>query len=923
MNTEQKQVKNKKEERGMALIMTLGVLSILLVLALAFASNARTERKAAAANADVAAARLLAESVVERIIGINQYYSEIHPAFESESAVTASYGIDYAADTDKGDKDFLSHLTTLKGPTGTPEILYVYGGGSVTWEYIKSGPDPKDPIIGRIAYVPAGGINGINPAATVSHTSDLAVPGAVDESGANELRPGINVYEINIQNVDPGAGTLTNAMVTEMSVVLAGGKLKDEGLWPNDWDFFFDETGITSTLAKAAAKTWFSLGASSSPEAYWIDANGSGKEDPGELAHRFNMAIYTDNDSNGFFTAGEPSEWDTLTVDDILAPPTVWLEAPSTHDGTGIPWIANWEDAGNFTDGIAPEPTGAEKRAKQIAANLIDYCDKDSTATTDDPDNPTYTGNDKTPYINEVRIELDAKVTETDTGTGTYNYLAVGRILSLDVEMVNLYDTASSSIKIEAKIKGEFSCVPAGVISIPETTVTFTAVAVPAASYLTFTATNAPPIASDTVSINGIAKSAMSATFKVTGLKIKVVDDGTSAFQDYAFVEDGDTGVHVLTDVAGPTSFFLDYEIDDPRQNLLDADWGDPVETTDSLGALNAKCKPASSGDAEGTDGTTEPWEVSTAYIRNEPMKSPWEIGAIHRAGAWETINLKEYNKVACVQQGKGGKLYTENPPGDGNGGDANILDQIKFTNNVLTMGKIYLNNDAVGYKDIFRSLFMNIYVTDNVPDPSSQSNKNAAAGALLDATVANKLVDGTGGVQAESISDTRANYTYTTPYDAFDTLFISRAAIANTPYLYNDNLGLTQVGDMKKEEVIGKFINLTTVKGSAPGTRFIVLAQTIKDVGDPTSASKEIKLNKDLNGDGVLSDAATDTYDADGDGNITETLDETEVPTKIGRYDPMFDKILAEQKMILDIEFDDSPSDKRWKITTMEYVEE
>src|SRR5450759_4017408 len=57
-----------KHERGVALLMTLGVLALLLILAMSFAYNARTERMASAVNADMIRARLLCESGLERAL---------------------------------------------------------------------------------------------------------------------------------------------------------------------------------------------------------------------------------------------------------------------------------------------------------------------------------------------------------------------------------------------------------------------------------------------------------------------------------------------------------------------------------------------------------------------------------------------------------------------------------------------------------------------------------------------------------------------------------------------------------------------------------------------------------------------------------------------------------------------------------------
>ena len=59
----------------------------------------------------------------------------------------------------------------------------------------------------------------------------------------------------------------------------------------------------------------------------------------------------------------------------------------------------------------------------------------------------------------------------------------------------------------------------------------------------------------------------------------------------------------------------------------LGLDWG-------SYNARNLICKPYEGDDNEVS--ATEPWEVSTAFIRNDTIKSPWELGAIHRGKKWQ-----------------------------------------------------------------------------------------------------------------------------------------------------------------------------------------------------------------------------------------------------------------------------------------------
>lgn len=93
------------------------------------------------------------------------------------------------------------------------------------------------------------------------------------------------------------------------------------------------------------------------------------------------------------------------------------------------------------------------------------------------------------------------------------------------------------------------------------------------------------------------------------------------------------------------------------------------------------------------TQGTSVDWETgitfagsapktySTAYIRNAPMETLWELGAIHRGYPNQTINLKRYADVAADSI----VAYSD--------GDAGILDQVKIGPLLFVKGKINANN--------------------------------------------------------------------------------------------------------------------------------------------------------------------------------------------------------------------------------------
>lgn len=89
----------------------------------------------------------------------------------------------------------------------------------------------------------------------------------------------------------------------------------------------------------------------------------------------------------------------------------------------------------------------------------------------------------------------------------------------------------------------------------------------------------------------------------------------------------------------------------------------------------------------------TNPKSFSTAYIRNAPMQSLWELGAIHRGMPYQTINLKKFTEPSLTD----GKY--EN-------GDAAILDYVKIGPLRFVKGKINANSRNLG---AIKVLFNNI----------------------------------------------------------------------------------------------------------------------------------------------------------------------------------------------------------------------
>ena len=445
------------------------------------------------------------------------------------------------------------------------------------------------------------------------------------------------------------------------------------------------------------------------------------------------------------------------------------------------------------------------------------------------------------------------------------------------------------------------------------------------------------------------------------------------------------------TTSVGTTSWFayVSYQVNDPRQNLNNLDW--PQGTVSAVGAAyNGTADAVNTGVTMTTSGkdledgkviaadtplndpsykftATAGPRLSTAYIRNGPMVSPWELGCIHRGALWETINLGEYNKAAAINPLTGGGNYTDTTggadPNAVNGGDANILDQVKMTARVQSDQKVSLKlqTDTGGGFGILNALFKKIHVGASYANGVRLYNTSATVAALpstgnvtgdariviadlnlytwngvswasgtkkvSDAYIYNTsngvtYWDGaTWQIWSANGSDLTNSATMVNDIKTKSLTFLTRANVVQSATLKNGTGG-TQTSKRAKEEIIGKMINLTSI-AQADYFTVIVLAQSIKDVGPgifykdldmdgictPTSTANEATLGADIDGDGVITNPTA----------IPEQINST--AAGFGKYTQYADEIIAEQKIRADVYRD--PLTRKCTIIKMEYVEE
>jgi Tfp pilus assembly protein PilX len=143
----QREIGSKNGEKGIALLFTLGMLTVLLVLALGFATTSITQRRSAATNTQGTVARLLAESTLERVMGSLQFYDDARLPCSYSDDVTHPL----APPENRGQHDWLYKLQTAE--TVQSPLVWKNEYSDISWEYITVNDGVNNRIIGRVAYV--------------------------------------------------------------------------------------------------------------------------------------------------------------------------------------------------------------------------------------------------------------------------------------------------------------------------------------------------------------------------------------------------------------------------------------------------------------------------------------------------------------------------------------------------------------------------------------------------------------------------------------------------------------------------------------------------------------------------------------------------------------------------------------------------
>ena len=372
---------------------------------------------------------------------------------------------------------------------------------------------------------------------------------------------------------------------------------------------------------------------------------------------------------------------------------------------------------------------------------------------------------------------------------------------------------------------------------------------------------------------------------------------------DFAKIEKTLSGAETFNINSNSSTLYAGVYTHDPRQNLNNDDWSsNPIDLVDNAPDFDNSVGGSSSysdidsfqygnattfgkvnshdydsvedddkdvenitdtGVADGRTGTfeiaakfetedSEDRPLSTAFIRQDPLESLWELGFIHRGIKWQTINLKAVQNETDIR----------NIDPEYKNGDAEILDMVCL--NYGERHKIDLNargaqfpNDGSLAQKIWEELFS--LSSDKIrignPHPDQSIELTDGDDISLNETVSDLLELGAGD-DGESGGGEGGTSGSNIPSDLVlgsRNLFLRRSAIA--PALYEAVKDKST--DAKQEAYVGKVIGLTDAYAYPPEVRVIVQAELLsQQTGEATDSVKKLVIMKrTLDGRYVISE--------------------------------------------------------------------
>lgn len=772
-----KNIEDCSGEQGVALLLTLGIVTLLMMFALSFALTARLEKEAASVNADMIKARLLAESGLERALGYLYHgiQEDLYPgSLGSTSGMFAQWQDHWQiASTGEGDDEGLERAMSIYlGFDYTPDDALP---PNASWHHIKNGADD---LVGRLAFF------------------------VIDESG----------------KLDPNLATWSRELSEWVSANPALSAEDHPHYYNNrhfdryndiDYSYTFSPFDIVSFRPSAnSINHWFSW--------FHLLRGGLPSADAEDLSLKHFPWSYAKETFRKFTP---PQAWDDgIDTNRFNLQRDNWSSVPLATVRNAIPWIGRI---------VSTDGTDNSDIRNQVAANLIAYSSAaDMQPPTDleleeelwsEPawdgsraDWPavglngyegwpvdsgeqepaiTYLGCKNVPYVNELAVDVSI-----DLVGGAY-------IMEMDVtpEMIHIYEDGEEECELTVLLQFQglpsdaVAPTPSGRIhgaSIDGAALHWDNITVANNSYqegahVTFQFNDIDPTGTNGsdpfLDINNFSIRAFAVVRDSTGeIAWDGADMGTSSDQ-------------TLT-VVGAQDLYINFSASDPRANTLESHWQrdtDDSASNHTLGSINDGVDVSAGDDLE---TVVDPIDgIASAYVRNAPMELLWELGAIHRGEPWQTLNLTAFNDREDLTS----------DPATWDNGDAAILDQVRLTNRNESYYRVNVNTSS---EEVWRSLFEAV----SIESPSYEEPWDDSLSLNVD----------DGSWVAERVTEI-VTMTEGGP-------FINRGEIARIGNMSNGDLGDVQ---REREEVIGKIAHLLTTRQNY--FRIVVTAQAVLDMPD------------------------------------------------------------------------------------------
>ncbi len=447
-----KYTKNNSES-GVALIFAIGLLALLLLIGLAFVGNSINYRKVAENNSSRSQARMFALSAVSRAANSLQIFSHQFIKYDDSHEPPKSFNhvFSFARYNDEGAVLSGGAYEYNDGLVGDYSLLLLPENSSVLssrqalsfnnplrskawpgrWVFFTNGQSGADRrIIGRAAWQVVG-----SPAeilAPVFMRGGVTVDPWYSESGAptftpNKHRWGREIDEVvlptdvfsgvdsKIENADSKMATMDD-IYGALGISGSGDAQARIQRWAESW-FIPDFSGGTvgDPGATSFTETYtvgrysrlrFNISELNDGGSKWMENRDEDTVYEGLDQWYARLGITAAADANGE-TAIERLTADSLYFMDHSGKLYDYEIFGIDREFGGLPFLRRIGDTAGTFGNLA-------NLRKQIAANFNDYCDSDSIPTSDvaatgwkdllgtDGTDPTYTGNELTPYLYEI-----------------------------------------------------------------------------------------------------------------------------------------------------------------------------------------------------------------------------------------------------------------------------------------------------------------------------------------------------------------------------------------------------------------------------------------------------------------------------------------------------------------------------------------